>query len=173
MLNDATEDAAKRLDALIPEEWTTLAAQDYEAELNDWKREGEQFEGTVEELNGRQAALSEKLRTQHGKLLEGSGAARMERRLREFKQLKLSESFGEALEKAQRTEQAVVEALKAEAPVRAWQRRPPLKGMARGGTTTAHSWRSPGRAGSTAPTRSSSRRCVPTLPRPPRTGSRR
>ncbi len=70
LLNDATGKAAERLDALIPEEWNAQVAQDYEAELADWKEEGEEFEGTVEELNGRQARLLERLRPEHGKLLE-------------------------------------------------------------------------------------------------------
>ncbi|MGW6568430.1 hypothetical protein [Streptomyces sp. NPDC054975] len=203
-LNDATGDAAKQLRALIPEEWTAQAAQDYEDELEDWKREGWHFEGVVERLNGRQAVLLERLRPQHAKLVEavsghmdaimqayqsstrssikhadgtpfnrketqqhwersleggakmvqeiemqmeraepqelqellemqvgvmsGSGAELMSRRLAG---LGLPSLFGEALEEARRTERALVEALKAEAPVRAWQRRAPVKGVAR------------------------------------------
>ncbi|WP_331721605.1 hypothetical protein OG725_36610 (plasmid) [Streptomyces sp. NBC_01213] len=200
-LNDATGDVAKRLHALIPEEWTTQAAQDYEADLARWKRRGEQFAGTVESLNGRQAALLEELRPLHGKLLEelkgqvgdlaeairakghmtingepptkealqefmervllrgaayvqhlewemeraerrdqadllrkqvqvmeGSGAAGLTQRLRG---LELTAPLQKAFEEARSTERALVMALEAEAPVRAWQRRAPLKGVAR------------------------------------------
>ncbi|MFK0238195.1 hypothetical protein [Streptomyces vinaceus] len=197
-LNDAAGKSGERLDALIPEAWTAQAAQDYEAELAYWKGEGEQYEGTVEQLNGRQAMLLEELRPQHGKIQElipehldlllqtvtvtrsdgkpmtrqelqeslqdilVSGARqvqaieqKMERAepqrlhglLRE--QVSLIESGGahsmkmqlegfevpaplkEAVKAAMETERALVEALKAEAPVRAWQRRAPLKGVAR------------------------------------------
>ncbi|WP_049649903.1 hypothetical protein [Kitasatospora sp. MY 5-36] len=203
MLNDATGDVAKRLDALIPQEWTAQSAQDYEAELDRWKREGKQFEGKLEALNGRQATLLEELRPKYGKLLqalprhldamveaykgakgisatidgrpmsneelqtffersvvagaeqvqeielemeqaqpqdlermleqqiylmESSGAATLEDHV---KALGLTELFGEPLKEARRTEHAMVAALKAEAPVRAWQRRAPLKGLAR------------------------------------------
>ncbi|MEV0990830.1 hypothetical protein [Streptomyces sp. NPDC049949] len=201
MLNDATGDVAKRLGALIPDEWTAQATQDYEDELARWKQEGERNGGTVEELNGRQAALLEKLRLQHGALLEAhkEQAGSLAEALRAAGEMKIDgepptkeslqehaeevllwgtaylqkleekveraepqeqqrllqqqvesmEVFGaagmnlwlsdlelpaaleEALEEARRTEEALVEALKAEAPVRAWQRRAPLKGLAR------------------------------------------
>ncbi|WP_406240423.1 hypothetical protein [Streptomyces anulatus] len=202
MLNDATEDVAKRLGALIPEEWTAQAAQDYEDELASWKRQGKSYEGKLEKLNGRQAALLEVLRSQHGELLEAfrgqaealaeankahrdpittddepltkeqlqksaevvllwgtkevqeleeemeraepqdqqyllerqieamenSGAVDLARML---EHLELPATLQKALDKVQRTERALVKALKAEAPVRAWQRRAPLKGVAR------------------------------------------
>ncbi|QRV25867.1 hypothetical protein I6J39_00160 [Streptomyces californicus] len=203
-LNDATGEVAKRLQALIPEEWHVQVSQEYEDELADWEKAGSQFEGVVDEPNGRQAALLEELRPQHGKLLEAlpghmdaimkaylnapklhwkhkdgtaldkqemeqsweralligakavqsfeeqmehaepqelesllgaqvlamrfSGAEKISERLGK---LGLPSLFGEALEEARRTEQALVKALKAEAPVRAWQRRAPIKGVAR------------------------------------------
>jgi hypothetical protein len=199
-LNNATGNAAKRLHALIPAEWTAQAALDYDDELAAWKREGEPFEGRVARLNGQQAALLEKLRPQHGKLVEllkgqmggvakafkaqgvtvngrppteesaqhvvderllfgAQSVQRLEGKMERAQpqdqeslleqQLDYMESFGtaelqdwlegfeltedlqEAFTEARSTEGALVEALKAEAPVRAWQRRAPLKGVAR------------------------------------------
>ncbi|MFF8958678.1 hypothetical protein [Streptomyces sp. NPDC014894] len=203
MLNDATGDVAKQLGALIPQEWTAQAAQDYEDELKIWKQEGAPFEETVEELNGKQAALVEELRPQYAELLEklrGQAGAlaeqnkarapygikqgsrwvtteelqdlmektllqgtqdvqelekKMERAepqdqehllnaqveamewdgtaglARWLEGLELNAASQAALGKARETERALVKALKAEAPVRAWQRRVPLKGVAR------------------------------------------
>ncbi|MFQ6146452.1 hypothetical protein ACLMNJ_25835 [Streptomyces seoulensis] len=202
MLNDATGGVAKRLDALIPEEWKTQDARDYENALARWKQAGRRFDGRVESLNGRQAALLEELRPQHGELLEllkeqagtlaegikakpqglkingkpptkeqllllaemwllrgTAHVQRLEKKMeraepqdlerllqRQVRSMQTSGARGvkkwlegieltaplqEALEKARNTERDLVEALKAEAPVRAWQRRAPIKGVAR------------------------------------------
>ncbi|MFE7624158.1 hypothetical protein [Streptomyces sp. NPDC057509] len=206
-LNDTTGDIAKRLDALIPQTWTTQAAQDYASEMEKWKAEGEQFEGTIEQLNTRQADLMEEMRAQAAKVMEAvreqaadltkannatdqgmrilaggeslrvpaedevvdhtessmlagvwhvhrleeemeraapqDQARMLEQQLRilEFtggdallrwlKSIGKAEGFEEPLKEMERTEDALAEALKAETPVRAWQRRAPLKGVAR------------------------------------------
>ncbi|MET7344643.1 hypothetical protein [Streptomyces sp. NPDC005547] len=209
MLNDATGDASKRLQALIPEEWTAQAAQDYAAQLASWKRAGRHFEGEVARLNGRQAALLEVLRSQHGELLEAfkaqagalaeeikadpwmvrnnahtptkeslqnfaeemllrgtafvqqlekemelaepqeqmallkeqvqamemSGATRL---TTWFKDFTLPATLQKALDEARSTERDLVAALEAETPVRAWQRRAPLKGVAKWNASCAH-----------------------------------
>ncbi|MEU8560547.1 hypothetical protein AB0C45_03565 [Streptomyces cyaneofuscatus] len=205
-LNDTTGDIAERLDALIPQTWTTQAEQDYASELEAWKAEGEQFEGTIEQLNGRQADLMEEMRAQAAKVMEAvreqaadltkankaAGSLqvstggeplraptedevvdhaestmldgvwhvhrleeKMERAapqdqtrmlerqlrvlqftggdtlLRWLRSIGKAEGFEEPLSEMERTEGALAEALKAETPVRAWQRRAPLKGVAR------------------------------------------
>ncbi|MFI0503217.1 hypothetical protein ACH3WN_10160 [Streptomyces albogriseolus] len=205
-LNDTTGDIAKRLDALIPQPWTTQAAQDYASELEQWKEEGERFEGTIEQLNSRQADLMEEIRAQAAKVMEavreqaadltkankandslristGGGRFRaptedevvdtMESRMlggvwhvqrleeemeradpRDYayllenqlgalectggysllewlRAIGKAEGFEKPLKEMERTEDALAQALKAETPVRAWQRRAPLKGVAR------------------------------------------
>ncbi|GAA5062191.1 hypothetical protein [Streptomyces similanensis] len=205
-LNDATGGTAERLDALIPEAWKTRAAQDYEEELRYWKLEGAQFEGTIEQLNGRQAKLLEQMRSQAGKVMEGvrdkaedltkanrdadswkvsvgggpfraltkdelvssverrllrgvwavqrleekmedaepqQQAAMLERQLRSLqfsggdqvlrwlKGIDAVGDFEEPLKAMEDDEKDLVKALKAETPVRAWQRWAPLKGVAR------------------------------------------
>ncbi|MFB8086894.1 hypothetical protein [Streptomyces sp. NPDC055992] len=206
-LNDTTGDTAERLDALIPQAWTTQAAQDYASDLEAWKEEGVRLGGTIEQLNGRQANLMEEMRAQAAKVMEAireqaadlakankatargmrisidgespraltedelvahmeskmldgvRGVQRWEERmeraapqvqarileeqlkilertggdrvLRSLKFIGKAEGFEEPLGEMERTEGALAAALRAETPVRAWQRRAPLKGVAR------------------------------------------
>ncbi|MFF5435465.1 hypothetical protein ACFY5K_36415 [Streptomyces griseofuscus] len=200
LLNDASAEVAKRLDALISKEWSAKAAEDYDAELAAWKKDGEFFEGELAGFNSRQARLLVTLRSEHAEVLEAvkeHAEALAEQKteagkkygnkpltkeklvedaeywlLRGTKQVQVLEEamvwaepkdqsrllteqleamefsgaailtpmldgldltprLQRAMAQAKSTEEGLVQALEMEAPLRAWQRRPPLKGVAR------------------------------------------
>lgn len=142
MLNDATGDVAQRLDALIPQEWTAKATEDYQDGLTSWKREGEGFAADLETLNGRQAAVLEAIMGQAESLVEGLKA----QRAKLYGEPPTKESLQRLAESVLQWGAGAVQELEEE-----MLRAEPQEQQA-------------------LPARSSSRRCVRILPRPRRTG---